>query len=301
VKQVADQINIQKSYSSQGQIGTLYLVATPIGNLEDMTFRAIRTLKEVDWIAAEDTRQTRKLLTHYEIPTRMVSYHEHNKHHSGIELVRLLLSGQSIALVSDAGLPAISDPGYDLVKLAIAEAIAVVPIPGANAALSALIVSGLPTERFTFVGFLPRDKKHLLSALEKLAAYEETLIFYESPHRVIKTLAAMETVWGDREVVLARELTKRYEEVIRGPIAAVRLFLEDHPPLGEYCIVVSGFVQTQAQIEADKAWWIDLTVHEHTEHYENSGIDPKEAIKKTAMDRGVPKREVYNELHRSQS
>jgi 16S rRNA (cytidine1402-2'-O)-methyltransferase len=231
----------------------------------------------------------------------MVSYHEHNKHHSGIELVRLLLSGQSIALVSDAGLPAISDPGYDLVKLAIAEAIAVVPIPGANAALSALIVSGLPTERFTFVGFLPRDKKHLLSALEKLAAYEETLIFYESPHRVIKTLAAMETVWGDREVVLARELTKRYEEVIRGPIAAARLFLEDHLPLGEYCIVVSGFVQTQAQIEADKAWWIDLTVHEHTEHYENSGIDPKEAIKKTAMDRGVPKREVYNELHRSQS
>jgi 16S rRNA (cytidine1402-2'-O)-methyltransferase len=301
VKQVADQINIQKSYSSQGQIGTLYLVATPIGNLEDMTFRAIRTLKEVDWIAAEDTRQTRKLLTHYEIPTRMVSYHEHNKHHSGIELVRLLLSGQSIALVSDAGLPAISDPGYDLVKLAIAEAIAVVPIPGANAALSALIVSGLPTERFTFVGFLPRDKKHLLSALEKLAAYGETLIFYESPHRVIKTLAAMETVWGDREVVLARELTKRYEEVIRGPIAAARLFLEDHPPLGEYCIVVSGFVQTQTQIEADKAWWIDLTVHEHTEHYENSGIDPKEAIKKTAMDRGVPKREVYNELHRSQS
>jgi 16S rRNA (cytidine1402-2'-O)-methyltransferase len=301
VKQVADQINIQKSYSSQSQIGTLYLVATPIGNLEDMTFRAVRTLKEVDWIAAEDTRQTRKLLTHYEIPTRMVSYHEHNKHHSGIELVRLLLSGQSIALVSDAGLPAISDPGYELVRLAIAEAIAVVPIPGANAALSALIVSGLPTERFTFVGFLPRDKKHLLPALEKLAAYEETLIFYESPHRVIKTLASMEMIWGNREVVLARELTKRYEEVVRGPIAAARLFLEVHSPLGEYCIVVSGFVQTQTQIDANKAWWVELTLHEHTEHYENMGMDPKEAIKKTAMDRGVPKREVYNELHRVQS
>jgi 16S rRNA (cytidine1402-2'-O)-methyltransferase len=298
---VSDQINIQKSYSSQGQIGTLYLVATPIGNLEDMTFRAIRTLKEVDWIAAEDTRQTRKLLTHYEIPTRMVSYHEHNKHHSGIELVRFLLSGQSIALVSDAGLPAISDPGYDLVKLAIAEAIAVVPIPGANAALSALIVSGLPTERFTFVGFLPRDKKHLLPALEKLAAYEETLIFYESPHRVIKTLAAMELVWGNREIVLARELTKRYEEVVRGSIAAARLFFEDHSPLGEYCIVVSGFVQTQTQKDADKAWWVELTLHEHTEHYENMGVDPKEAIKKTAIDRGVPKREIYNELHRVKS
>jgi 16S rRNA (cytidine1402-2'-O)-methyltransferase len=229
----------------------------------------------------------------------MVSYHEHNKLHSGIELVRLLLTGQSIALVSDAGLPAISDPGYELVKLAIADNIPVVPIPGANAALSALIVSGLPTDRFTFAGFLPRDKKHLQLALEKLAAREETLIFYESPHRVAKTLAAMEAVWGNREVVLARELTKRYEEMVRGTIANARLFLESHPPLGEYCLVVSGYVQTQAQLDADNAWWANLTVHEHAEHYENLGVEPKEAIKKTAIDRGVPKREVYNELHRT--
>jgi 16S rRNA (cytidine1402-2'-O)-methyltransferase len=301
VKPVLETINIQKSYQSQVNNGILYLVATPIGNLEDMTFRAIRTLKEVDWIAAEDTRQTRKLLSHYEIPTRMVSYHEHNKHHSGVELIRLLLTGQSIALVSDAGMPAISDPGYELVQLAIEKAISVIPIPGANAALSALIVSGLPTERFTFAGFLPREKKHLQLALERLAAYEETLIFYESPHRVIKTLAMMEEVWGNREVVLARELTKRYEEIVRGPIATVRLFLEEHPPLGEYCLVVSGFVQTQAQMDAENAWWLALSLNQHTEHYENLGFESKEAIKKTAMDRGVPKREVYNQIHRSET
>jgi 16S rRNA (cytidine1402-2'-O)-methyltransferase len=296
---VSENLNVQKSYQSSNNTGTLYLVATPIGNLEDMTFRAVRILKEVDWIAAEDTRQTRKLLTHYEIPTRMISYHEYNKLHSGNELVRLLLTGQSIALVSDAGLPAISDPGYELVKLAIEESIPVVPVPGANAALSALIVSGLPTDRFTFAGFLPRDKKHLLLALEKLAAHEETLIFYESPHRVAKTLAAMEEVWGNRNVVMARELTKRYEEMVRGPIANARLFLQNNPPLGEYCLVVSGFVQTQAQLDAVNAWWFNLSLREHTEHYENLGSDPKEAIKKTAIDRGVPKREVYNELHRS--
>jgi 16S rRNA (cytidine1402-2'-O)-methyltransferase len=298
VKAVHEKINIQKSYQVQENKGKLYLVATPIGNLEDMTFRAIRTLKEVDWIAAEDTRQTRKLLTHYEIFTRMVSYHEHNKLHSGTELIRLLQSGQSIALVSDAGLPAISDPGYDLVLMAIANEITVIPIPGANAALSALIVSGLSTERFTFAGFLPRDKKHLQLALERLTQHEETLIFYESPHRVVKTLALMEEVWGNRKVVLARELTKRYEEIVRGPMAEVRLFLEDHTPLGEYCLVVSGFVQTQEQIEAEKAWWMVLSLKQHTEHYEKQGLDPKEAIKKTAVDRGVPKREVYNELHK---
>jgi 16S rRNA (cytidine1402-2'-O)-methyltransferase len=297
VKALLDSIYIQKSYQSQENNGSLYLVATPIGNLEDMTFRAIRTLKEADWIAAEDTRQTRKLLTHYEIPTRMVSYHEHNKHNSGVELIRLLLTGQSVALVSDAGMPAISDPGFELVQMAIENGVAVIPIPGANAALSALIVSGLPTDRFTFAGFLPRDKKQLQLALKRLASNEETLIFYESPHRVSKTLAMMDEVWGNREIVLARELTKRYEEIVRGPIASVRLFIEEHPPLGEYCLVVSGFVQTQAQLDAEKAWWLVLTVKQHMEHYEKQGLDAKEAIKKTAIDRGVPKREVYNQIH----
>ncbi|MDB5052370.1 MAG: Uroporphyrin-III C/tetrapyrrole (Corrin/Porphyrin) methyltransferase [Bacilli bacterium] len=289
-------MNIQKSFQAQGTLGKLYLVATPIGNLEDMTFRAIRTLKEVHWIAAEDTRQTRKLLTHYEIPTRLVSYHEHNKQASGNELIRLLIEGQSVALVSDAGLPAISDPGFDLVKLAITNHITVIPIPGANAALSALIVSGLPTDRFSFIGFLPRDKKSIHQELERLTAREETLIFYESPHRVLKTLAIMNEVWGSRDIVLARELTKRYEEMARGTIAEIRLFIEEHPPLGEYCLVVGGYVKTQAQTEAEQAWWKALAVTEHVEHYKRNGMDHKDAIKKAAVDRGVPKREVYNEL-----
>jgi 16S rRNA (cytidine1402-2'-O)-methyltransferase len=287
---------IQKSYRQQDGQGTLYLVATPIGNLEDMTFRAIRTLKEADLIAAEDTRQTRKLLTHYEINTRMVSYHEHNKQSSGNELIRLLLAGQSVALVSDAGLPAISDPGYDLVRLAIASAINVVPIPGANAALSALIVSGLPTDQFTFIGFLPRDKKNLKQVLERFAAAKETLIFYESPHRIEKTLAQMAEVWGRRDVVLARELTKRYEEIARGSIDELMLFLQEHPPLGEYCLVVEGFVKTQAHLDAEKAWWMVLSPQQHVAHYEQNGMQHKEAIKKAAADRGVPKREVYNQI-----
>lgn len=183
-----------------------------------MTFRAVRTLREVDMIAAEDTRQTRKLLTHFEISTRLVSYHEHNKQASGNELLRLLEEGQQIALVSDAGLPAISDPGADIVRDAVEAGIAVVPIPGANAALSGLIISGLKTDRFSFVGFPPRDKKPLNSWLSDLKTQEGTLLMYESPHRVKKTLQAMLEVWGDRKMAMARELTKRHEEVAHGTI-----------------------------------------------------------------------------------
>ena len=222
-------MNVQQSFKSSAagegtnNSGTLYLVGTPIGNLEDMTFRAVRTLKEVDLIAAEDTRQTRKLLTHYEISTRLVSYHEHNKEASGNELLRLLEEGQSIALVSDAGLPAISDPGADLVADAVKRSIAVVPIPGANAALSALIVSGLPTDRFLFVGFPPRDRKPLTAWLDRLYKENATIICYESPHRVAKTLAAMLEQWGDRPIAMVRELTKRHEEVARGLNQNVRI------------------------------------------------------------------------------
>jgi len=212
-------VNNQKSFSgveaSANQYGKLYLVGTPIGNLEDMTFRAIRILKEVEMIAAEDTRQTRKLLNHFEIQTRTVSYHEHNKQASGPELVRLLQSGKSIALVSDAGLPAISDPGVDLVAAAVQEGIAVIPIPGANAALSALIVSGLPTTRFTFTGFPPRDKKALKEWLTAFEHDEATIIMYESPHRLVKTLQAAVQVLGDRQAAIVRELTKKHEEIIR--------------------------------------------------------------------------------------
>jgi 16S rRNA (cytidine1402-2'-O)-methyltransferase len=290
-------LNLQKSYSPSGAAnvsGTLYLVATPIGNLEDMTFRAIRTLKEVDLIAAEDTRQTRKLLTHFEVATRLVSYHEHNKQASGPELVRLLLEGQSIALVSDAGLPAISDPGYDLVRMAVEQAVPVVPIPGANAALSALIASGLPTDRFLFVGFLPREKKDLTKELERLKPLQETLLFYESPHRVIKTLERMAEVWGpERSVCMARELTKKFEEFARGTIAECLEHLAQHPPLGEYCLIAEG---GQALSLTEGAWWEKLTLAEHVGRYIEQGHDKKEATKLAAADRGMPKRDVYNAL-----
>ncbi|RTE08091.1 16S rRNA (cytidine(1402)-2'-O)-methyltransferase [Paenibacillus whitsoniae] len=289
-------VTIQKSYGDAAGVGTLYLVATPIGNLEDMTFRAVRTLKEVALIAAEDTRQTRKLLTHFEVATRLVSYHEHNKQASGPELVRLLLEGSSIALVSDAGLPAISDPGYDLVRMAVEAGVPVVPVPGANAALSALIASGLPTERFTFVGFLPREKKEQTKVLEGLQQEQATLLFYESPHRVDKTLARMAEVWGaERRVVLARELTKRYEEFVRGTIAECLAHLEAYPPQGEYCLIAEGVSAAAAQEAADR-WWEAKSLEEHVAHYEQRGSSRKDAMKQVAADRGLAKRDVYNAL-----
>lgn len=292
-------MNIQRSYAERGDGGALYLVATPIGNLEDMTFRAVRILKEADIIAAEDTRQTRKLLTHFEIAGRLVSYHEHNKIHSGPELVRLLREGQNIALVSDAGLPAISDPGQDLVRLAIEADIPVIPVPGANAALSALIASGLDTTGFRFVGFLPRDKKGLREKLSSLQSVKETLLFYESPHRVGKTLEAMHQCWGNRQVVLARELTKRYEEFARGTLEEALVMLEAAPPLGEYCLVVEGASADAAREQnasAEAIWWKSLTVAEHVERYEAEGLNRKDAMKKAAGDRGVSRRDIYQEL-----
>jgi 16S rRNA (cytidine1402-2'-O)-methyltransferase len=290
-------VNIQKSYQLDSRAGKLYLVGTPIGNLEDITFRAVRVLKEVQWIAAEDTRQTRKLLTHFEISTRLISYHEHNKQASGPELIRLLQSGDSIALVSDAGLPAICDPGADLVKQAVEEGIDVIPIPGANAALSALIISGLPTDRFTFLGFLPREKKPLLQELESLQSAKETLIFYESPHRIVKTLEAMLEVWNpERQMCLIRELTKKYEEAARGTIEECLRLLKEQPPQGEYCIVVEGV--TASEHAASVAWWEAFSLEEHVEHYATQGLDRKEAIKRAAADRQMPKRELYNYLHK---
>lgn len=297
-------MNVQRSYaeSSTGQ-GKLYLVATPIGNLEDMTFRAVRMLKEADVIAAEDTRQTRKLLTHFEISGRLVSYHEHNKHNSGPELVRLIGEGQTVALVSDAGLPAISDPGEELVRLAVEQGIAVIPIPGANAALSALICSGISATDFRFIGFLPRDKKDLKEALQSLRTAASTLLFYESPHRVKKTLEAMLSVWGNRQIALARELTKRYEEFARGTIEEALGHVEEHPPLGEYCLVVEGISKEEAAAAGSagdgtvsELWWQGKSLQEHVDHYAVQGSDRKEAMKKAAKDRGLSRRDVYNEL-----
>lgn len=291
-------VQVQKSYSGDEGAGKLYLVATPIGNLEDMTFRAVRILQEADMIAAEDTRQTRKLLTHYEIHTRVVSYHEHNKHASGPELVRLMKDeGVTIALVTDAGTPAVSDPGYDLAKLAMEQDITVVPIPGANAAVSALIVSGLPTERFTFVGFPPRGNKEMREWLDALQASAGTLILYESPHRVIKTLERMKDGLGNRQVALVRELTKRHEEAVRGSIDDCLQYLQKKEPLGEYCIIVEGrSIDESGGVDGEGAWWSGLTVHQHVDHYEEQGLNRKEAMKKAAVDRGVSKREIYAEL-----
>ncbi len=291
---------VQRSFEARERPGTLYLVATPIGNLEDMTFRAIRILKEANLIAAEDTRQTRKLLTHFEIQNRLVSYHEHNREASGPELIRMLVEGQSIALVSDAGIPAISDPGADLVAAAVAEGVPVVPVPGANAALSALIVSGLPTDRFLFLGFPPRERKGLTRLLDSLENETGTMLFYESPHRVKKTLAVIAERWGGRSMAVVRELTKRHEEAVRGTVRACLAHMEEHPPLGECCIVLqgkpAGAADEETGVEAAGAWWSALTLAEHVEAYEAKKLTRKEAMKAAAADRGVSRRDVYQAL-----
>lgn len=290
-------MNVQRSFADEQQ-GVLYLVATPIGNLDDITVRALQTLKEADVIACEDTRQTRKLLNHFEIDKRTVSYHEHNKEASGTGLLQWLAEGKRIALVSDAGLPAISDPGADLVRDAVAAGYSVIPVPGPNAALTALIASGLPTERFVFAGFLPREKKDRLKELERLRHYPETILFYEAPHRIEKTLQAIREVWGDRRAVLARELTKRYEEFARGTLTELIDWLSEGEARGEFCLIVEGF---QGEVEAvgqAETWWQELSLVEHVDHYCEQGLSTKEAVKKTADDRGIPKRDVYNEYHR---
>lgn len=290
---------VQKSFAPKEHTGKLYLVATPIGNLDDMTVRAVRTLQEVDIIAAEDTRQTRKLLTHFQIETRLISYHEHNKMTSGPEMIRLINEGASIALVSDAGLPAISDPGQELVHDAIAEGIAVIPIPGANAGLSALIVSGLSTDGFVFRGFLPRDKKERREELERLRPYPETLIFYESPHRIDKTLREMQGILGDRAIALGRELTKRYEEFVRGRMEDVLVFLEEQEEIrGEFTLIVEGNTGDEDRETAE--WWQGLDIVTHVNVHIEKGLSKKDALKQAAMERGLPKRDVYNEYHQNE-
>ncbi|QRG70400.1 16S rRNA (cytidine(1402)-2'-O)-methyltransferase [Brevibacillus choshinensis] len=292
-------MQVQRSFSTE-QSGVLYLVATPIGNLDDMTVRCLETLRSVDVIACEDTRQTRKLLNHFAIDKRTVSYHEHNKEASGNGLLQWLAEGKQIALVSDAGLPAISDPGAELVRDAAAAGFAVIPVPGANAALTALIASGLPTERFVFCGFIGRENKERREELDRLKKYPETLIFYEAPHRIEKTLGAIREAWGNRRGVLARELTKRYEEFVRGTIDELLEWLREGEARGEFCLIVEGYTGPLEEEEAD-AWWHSLSVIEHVDTYCEQGLNKKEAIKKAADDRGVSKRDVYNEYHRDQA
>lgn len=283
--------------SSQHETGScLYLVATPIGNLEDMTVRALRILKEVDVIAAEDTRNTKKLCNYFEIDTPLVSYHEHNLESGGEKLLTYLRDGKSVALVSDAGLPCISDPGADIVEKALAEDFAVVPIPGANAALTALIASGLIPQPFYFFGFLNRNKKDRRQQLEKLVKREETILFYEAPHRLKEALKDLNLVLGNRRVVLARELTKKFEEFLRGTIEEALEWVESNEIRGEFVVVVEG--NMSGEIEEEENSWASMSIVEHVNYIiEETHISSKEAIKEVAKLRGLPKRDVYNEFH----
>mgnify|MGYP003402815852 FL=1 len=283
--------------SSQHETGScLYLVATPIGNLEDMTVRALRILKEVDVIAAEDTRNTKKLCNYFEIDTPLVSYHEHNLEAGGEKLLTYLRDGKSVALVSDAGLPCISDPGADIVEKALAEDFAVVPVPGANAALTALIASGLIPQPFYFFGFLNRNKKERRLQLEKLAKREETILFYEAPHRLKEALKDLNLILGNRRIVLARELTKKFEEFLRGTIEEAIEWVESNEIRGEFVVVVEG--NTSGEIEEEENTWGSMTIVEHINYIiEETNVSSKEAIKEVAKLRGLPKRDVYNEFH----
>lgn len=287
----------QKSFEQEQEKGILYLIPTPIGNLEDMSIRAIRLLKESDYIAAEDTRNTKKLCNHFEITTPVISYHEHNKETSGAKLIQQLKKGLKIALVSDAGMPTISDPGYELVVAAMEEELTVVPLPGANAALTALIASGLPTQPFYFYGFLPRQKKEKKKELEELAKIMDTVILYESPHRLKETMQLLLTIFGNRRVALCRELTKRYEEFIRGTITEVIDWTEKDEIRGEFCIIIEG---SSERIEEIEQWWQSLSLIEHIDHYvSENNLSTKEAIKETAKDRHMSKRDVYQIYHQS--
>lgn len=286
----------QKS-SLHEQSGCLYLVATPIGNLEDITLRALRILKEVDIIAAEDTRNTKKLLSYYDISTPLVSYHEHNQEQAGEKILQWLGEGKTVALVSDAGMPCISDPGADIVRKAVEADFAVVPIPGANAALTALIASGLSPQPFYFFGFLHRSSKERKKQLSLLKNRKETLIFYEAPHRLQDTLKDMEAVLGNRNIVLARELTKKFEEFLRGTVEEAVQWTKDNEVRGEFCIILEGS-QDGEESEDEAPYWSNMTIKEHVELLmKEKQLTSKEAIKEVAKLRGIPKREVYQEYH----
>ncbi|MBT2684370.1 16S rRNA (cytidine(1402)-2'-O)-methyltransferase [Bacillus sp. ISL-37] len=287
----------QKSFEREHEKGILYLVPTPIGNLEDMTFRAIRIMKEADLIAAEDTRNTKKLCNYFEIETPVTSYHEHNKESSGHKLIEKIKEGAKVALVSDAGMPTISDPGTELVAEAIAEGLTVVPLPGANAALTALIASGILPQPFYYYGFLQRGKKDKKKELELLVKQTATIVLYESPHRLKETLSVMLEGLGDRKIVLCRELTKKYEEFLRGTISEALAWAEAEEVRGEFVLIIEG-ASPDSIFEEENHWWENLSLDEHVEHYiSNEQMNSKEAIKQTAKDRGMQKREVYQAYH----
>lgn len=286
-------MRVQKSFKGQSSYGTLYLVPTPIGNLQDMTFRAVEILKTVDLIAAEDTRNTGQLLKHFEIATRQVSFHEHNAFDKIPDLLTFLKSGQDLAQVSDAGLPSISDPGHDLVKAAIEEEISVVALPGASAGITALIASGLAPQPHVFYGFLPRKRGQQQRFFESKLHYPETQIFYESPYRVVDTLEMILSVYGDRQVVLVRELTKLYEEYQRGKITELLSYLEEHPLKGECLLIVSGYAEEYATSTLEG----DLDYLEKIQMLINDGIKPNQAIKAIAKEYSLNRQELYQQFH----
>lgn len=275
--------------------GMLYLCATPIGNLEDITCRVLRILKEVDLIAAEDTRNSIKLLNHFEIKTPMTSYHEYNKFDKGRYLVEQMLEGKNIALITDAGTPGISDPGEELVAMCYEAGIQVTSLPGAAACITALTLSGLPTRRFAFEAFLPSDKKERAVVLEKLKRETRTIILYEAPHRLVKTLEELLENLGDRKISLCRELTKKHETVFRGSLLEAFSWYKENPPKGECVMVLAGRSREEIEQEARQKWE-DMPLEEHMEYYMSQGIDKKEAMKLVAKDRGISKRDVYQAL-----
>ncbi len=275
--------------------GKLYLCATPIGNLEDITFRALRVLKESDLIAAEDTRNSIRLLNHFEIKTPMTSYHEYNKIEKAYQLVGKMKEGKNIALITDAGTPGISDPGEELVRICIEEGIIVTSLPGPSACITALTMSGQKTRRFAFEAFLPREKKERERILEQLKNETRTIVLYEAPHHLVKTLKELKDALGDRRISVCRELTKKFEETTLTTLSDVITYYKDNEPRGEYVLVVAGKSFEEIAAEEKKSWEA-MTIPEHMAYYEAQGIDRKEAMKLVAKDRGVQKREVYQAL-----
>lgn len=275
--------------------GTLYLCATPIGNLQDMTERVLLTLKEVDLIAAEDTRNSIRLLNHFEIRTPMTSYHEYNKVEKAHYLVDQLLTGKNIALITDAGTPAISDPGEVLVAECQKAGVPVTSLPGCCACITALTLSGLPTRRFCFEGFLPTDKKEKAFVLEELARETRTMILYEAPHHLKRTLSELLETLGERRITLCRELTKKFETIMPTTLEGAADYYEKNEPKGEYVLVIEGKSRKEIEEEQQKSWE-SMSIEEHMAFYEKQGIDRKSAMKKVAADRGVGKREIYQAL-----
>ena len=275
--------------------GKLYLCATPIGNLEDITYRVLRTLKEVDLIAAEDTRNSIKLLNHFDIHTPMTSYHEYNKIEKAEVLIRKMQEGTNIALITDAGTPGISDPGEDLVRMCYEAGIEVTSLPGPAACITALTLSGLPTRRFAFEAFLPSDKKERQAVLAELVNETRTIILYEAPHRLLKTLNELLEALENRKMTLCRELTKKHETAFASTIEDILKFYETQEPKGECVLVIEGKSRAEL-VQEERARWEEMTIEEHMEVYLAQGMDKKDAMKAVAKDRGVSKRDIYQEL-----